>query len=149
MVVTQMGGTLISLLIIPCPWCGSILSLFPIIAPHLRFIVGKKDFIRFWKDNWWNDQCLSSTFRKLFRLACMKDAMVSEVISYSTSDLSWSLPFSRDLYNWEVDWVVDLVLCLNEVFLFPFLMTIGYGPWSLPRNFLPNQCSSPCPLQLV
>lgn len=42
---------------------------------------------------------------------------MSEVISYSLSFLSWSMPFSKDLYDWEVALVVKLMLSLNEVFV--------------------------------
>lgn len=44
---------------------------------------------------------------------------MSEVISCFTFGLSWNLAFSRDLHDWEVLWVSEIMFTLNEVFLFP------------------------------
>lgn len=62
----------------------------------------------------------------------MIDAMVSEVISYSTSGFSWLLLFSRDLYDWEVNWVADLMLRLNDVFFSPSF--VDQRVWALESS---------------
>lgn len=63
------------------------------------------------------EQCLSSSFPKLFRLLVNKEAKVSEVITNSSSSLSWNIQFSRELCDWKVDILGNLMSFLNEVFL--------------------------------
>lgn len=92
---------------------------YPKIAHFLRFVVGNGRNIRFWTDIWWSDQCLATSFPILFRLACLKEAKVSEVISYSSSGISWILPLSRNLHDWELERMCSLMCSLNEVFLSP------------------------------
>lgn len=98
----------------------NIITLFPLIASHLRFSVGNGNVIHFWKDLWWQDQLLFDSFPRLFRLVCHKDAKVSNVISSSPNGLVWNLPLSRNLYDWEVKGVEKLMSSLNEMFLSPY-----------------------------
>lgn len=63
-------------------------------VPYIRFSVGSDSSIRLWKDLWWGDHLTPSPF-----------------------GTSWNFPFSRDLYDREVDLLANLMLCLKEVFM--------------------------------
>lgn len=46
-----------------------------------------------------------------------KNASVAEILSYNENGLSWNLSFTRDLYEWEVNLVDNLVELLHEVYI--------------------------------
>lgn len=95
----------------------SIIRLSPVFLPFIRFVVGNGKSLKFWKDHWWGDQCLSSSFPRLFHLSNKKEATISEIFSPSFSGHTWNLTFSRDLYEWEVDLLAPLVSNLEEAFI--------------------------------
>lgn len=66
----------------------NIISLAPLFFPNVRFEVGNGKSVKFWTDLWWGDMCLSSTFPRPFRFVVHKDALVSDVLSSSSSGLS-------------------------------------------------------------
>lgn len=94
----------------------NIISLLPLFLPFVRFSVGRGDSIRFWKYLWWGDQCLSFSFPRLFRLAIHKHAKVSESI-FLTKGNPWTIYFSRDLYDWEVDQLGNLMMPLKDAYI--------------------------------
>lgn len=81
------------------------------------FVVGSDKSLKFWKDHWWEDQCLSSSYPRLFHLSNKKEATISKILSPSFFGHSWNLTFSRDLYDWEVDLLALLVSNLEEAFI--------------------------------
>lgn len=70
-----------------------VISLISLFLPYVRFGVdGKK--ISFWKDLWWGDNCLSSSYARLFHLSNQKDASIVEILSPLCGHV-WNLTFSR------------------------------------------------------
>lgn len=61
---------------------------------------------------------MASLYPHLYRLSSQKDAIVAEILSFSSnSDLSWNLNFSRELLEREIPMVVHLTCLLNDVYV--------------------------------
>lgn len=97
-------------------WRG-IIRLIPLFLPFIRFVVGNGKSLKFCKDHWWGDQCLSSSHPKLFRISNQKGALISDIVFPSLFGHRWNLTFSRDLYDWEVDMLAPIILNLEEFFI--------------------------------
>lgn len=85
--------------------------------PHTRFLLGNGLKIRFWKDLWWGETTLDTTYPRLLRIAMHKSAMVVEVLSLGINGINWNLLFTRDLYEWEISIVGELMENLCLVFI--------------------------------
>ena len=64
-----------------------------------RFTVGLGNKVKFWKDKWCGDSSLRESFPKLYSIAFSKDAWVSDL----WEDCGWSLRFTRQLHDWELE----------------------------------------------
>lgn len=95
----------------------NVIKIFPLFSPNTRFMIGNGRLIKFWKDLWWDDHPLSYVFPCLFHISMYKDTLVADVLSPSFNELNWNLPFSRDLFEWEVELLANLFSSLNGVFI--------------------------------
>jgi len=63
----------------------SILSNLEVFKSIVRFEVRNKAIVLFWHDMWCGDQPLTIQFPNLFRMECLRDARVHDVLSWNGS----------------------------------------------------------------
>lgn len=80
-------------------------------------LLGNGSKIRFWKDLWWGNSKLEDAYPRLFHIALQKNAMIAEVLSQGPQGITWNLPFSHDLHEWEIPLVGQLMDDLNLVYI--------------------------------
>ena len=82
------------------------------LGNNLVYSVGNGRRVRFWKDNWCEDDQLCTSFRSLFAISLDKEAWVADVWSHSGRGV-WAPRFSRQINDWEVFNVEHLLLRLQ------------------------------------
>ncbi|WMV56044.1 hypothetical protein MTR67_049429 [Solanum verrucosum] len=88
----------------------SIRNLWDSLKENLVVKVGEGNKIFFWKDKWIGQECLNSVFPDLFSFCTNPEAKIAEI----WSPQGWNLTFRRNLNDWEVDRIVELLLKLGE-----------------------------------
>jgi hypothetical protein len=68
-----------------------------------RFEVGDGARTKFWHDMWCGDTVLKEAFLVLFGIAHAKDASVADNLELLGDSNQWSVNFSREAHDWEVD----------------------------------------------
>jgi hypothetical protein len=58
---------------------------------------------KFWHDLWCRDTVLKEAFPVLFGIACAKDAFVADNLELLGGSNQWSVSYSREAHDWEVD----------------------------------------------
>ncbi|RVW66281.1 putative ribonuclease H protein [Vitis vinifera] len=76
--------------------------------------VGKGNRVLFWMDKWCGNEALSQTFPQLFTLAGHKNAKVCEVWDSSLGQGGWNLSLARDLNDWEIDQIGEMLNILKD-----------------------------------
>ncbi|RVW99250.1 hypothetical protein CK203_030728 [Vitis vinifera] len=76
--------------------------------------VGKGNRVLFWMDKWCGNEALSQTFPQLFTLAGHKNAKVCEVWDSSLGQGGWNLSLARDLNDWEIDQIGEMLNLLKD-----------------------------------
>ncbi|RVW34362.1 Transposon TX1 uncharacterized 149 kDa protein [Vitis vinifera] len=76
--------------------------------------VGKGNRVLFWMDKWCGNEALSQTFPQLFTLAGHKNAKVCEVWDSSLRQGGWNLSLARDLNDWEIDQIGEMLNLLKD-----------------------------------
>ncbi|WJZ87793.1 hypothetical protein VitviT2T_007145 [Vitis vinifera] len=76
--------------------------------------VGKGNRVLFWMDKWCGNEALSQTFPQLFTLAGHKNAKVCEVWDASLGQGGWNLSLARDLNDWEIDQIGEMLNLLKD-----------------------------------
>ncbi|RVW50024.1 Retrovirus-related Pol polyprotein from transposon RE1 [Vitis vinifera] len=76
--------------------------------------VGKGNRVLFWMDKWCGNEALSQTFPQLFTLAGYKNAKVCEVWDSSLGQGGWNLSLARDLNDWEIDQIGEMLNLLKD-----------------------------------
>ena len=61
---------------------------------------------------WCGDQPLKDQFLDLFRMACLKDATVQQVVSWNSHQNHWNIIFLRSPNEWEEESVLNLLALL-------------------------------------
>lgn len=87
----------------------SIRSLWTRLAGNIKLKIGNGAKILFWKDVWAGQETLMHTFPDLFCLC--NNTEVTLVESWSNGR---NITFRRNLNDWEIDWVAQLLQSLNE-----------------------------------
>ena len=72
--------------------------------------MGEGNKVFFWKDKWIGQECLNSGLPDHFSFCTNPEAKISEI----WSPQGWNLTFRRNLNDWEVDRIVELLLKLGE-----------------------------------
>ena len=67
----------------------------------------------FWHDTWCEDQRLKIQFLNLFRMACLRDAMVHDVYSWNETQHHWDITFIRSSNDWEEESIISYCLYLR------------------------------------
>ncbi|WMV13369.1 hypothetical protein MTR67_006754 [Solanum verrucosum] len=88
----------------------SIRNLWDSLMENLVVKVGEGNKIFFWKDKWIGQECLNSVFPDLFSFCTNPEAKIAEI----WSPQGWNLTFRRNLNDWEVDRIAELLLKLGE-----------------------------------
>jgi len=88
----------------------SIRNLWDSLKENLVVKVGEGNKIFFWKDKWIGQECLNSVFPDLFSFCTNPEAKIAEI----WSPQGWNLTFRRNLNDWEVDRIAELLLKLGE-----------------------------------
>jgi hypothetical protein len=68
-----------------------------------RFEVGDGAKTKFWLDRWCRDTVLKETFPVLFGIAHAKNASVADNLELLGDSNQWSVSFSRETYDWELN----------------------------------------------
>jgi hypothetical protein len=68
-----------------------------------RFEVGDGAMTKFWHDLWCGDIVLKEAYLVLFGIARAKDASVVDDLELLGDSNQWSVSFSREAHDWEVD----------------------------------------------
>ena len=84
-----------------------------VIGDNLVYSVGNSRRVKFWKDKWYGDDTLCTSFPSLFVISLAKEAWVEDVWSHSGGGV-WAPRFSRRLNDWEVFDVERFLLRLQE-----------------------------------
>jgi hypothetical protein len=61
----------------------------------LKFEVGDGSQIRFWDDVWCLDESLKAAFMELYRITCVRDAAVANIIRIRSESVHWEVNFTR------------------------------------------------------
>jgi hypothetical protein len=69
---------------------------------HTSFEVGNGACTRLWEDQWCGDQSLSAMFPSVYHIACHKDAMIADYLSWHHDVPHWDVRLVRQLHDWEV-----------------------------------------------
>ncbi|OVA05639.1 Reverse transcriptase zinc-binding domain [Macleaya cordata] len=88
-------------------------TLFRNSRQHTAFEVASGTSVKFWHDTWVGEVPLKVKFPVIFRLSRKQDAWVSEVMKVDGTYVSWDLDICRDLYDWELEEVGNLMELLN------------------------------------
>lgn len=70
--------------------------------PHIRFMVGNGQRIRFWLDCWCGEQTLCCLFPVVCSLARFKDGMMADYLLVVSNSLVWNIQFTRPVNDWEM-----------------------------------------------
>ena len=81
---------------------------------NMGFKVGKGNRIRFWTDLWCGNMVLSQGFPNLFSMAAHRNVTVEECWDQNTGQGGWNLGLLRDLNDWEVGLVGNLLAVLRD-----------------------------------
>ena len=81
---------------------------------NMGFKVGKGNRIRFWTDLWCGNMVLSQGFPNLFSMAAHRNVTVEECWDQNTGHGGWNLGLLRDLNDWEVGLVGNLLAVLRD-----------------------------------
>ncbi|RVW47274.1 hypothetical protein CK203_070148 [Vitis vinifera] len=80
----------------------------------MGFKVGKCSKIRFWTDLWCGNSVLSHDFPNLFSMAAHRNVTVEECWDQNTGQGGWILGLLRDLNDWEVGLVGNILAVLRD-----------------------------------
>ena len=72
--------------------------------------MGEGNKVFFGRDKWIGQDCLNTVFPDLFSFCTNPEAKISEIWSRQ----GWNLTFRRNLNDWEVDRIAELLLKLGE-----------------------------------
>ena len=75
--------------------------------------VGNRAVVRLWEDVWLGNECLRSTYPKLFSLSLDQGKKVGEVGEWEENRWRWNLSWRRDMFQWETDLEVDMLSRLS------------------------------------
>ncbi|RVW43483.1 hypothetical protein CK203_095333 [Vitis vinifera] len=81
---------------------------------NMGFKVGKGSRIRFWTDHWCGNSVLSQDFPNLFSMAAHRNVTVEECWDQNTGQGGWILGLLRDLNDWEVGLVGNILAVLRD-----------------------------------
>ncbi|RVX07309.1 putative ribonuclease H protein [Vitis vinifera] len=81
---------------------------------NMGFKVGKGSRIRFWTDLWCGNSVLSQDFPNLFSMAAHRNVTVEECWDQNTGQGGWILGLLRDLNDWEVGLVGNILAVLRD-----------------------------------
>ncbi|RVW44800.1 hypothetical protein CK203_112481 [Vitis vinifera] len=81
---------------------------------NMGFKVGKGNRIRFWTDLWCGNNVLSQGFPNLFSMAAHRRVTVEECWDQNTGQGGWILGLLRDLNDWEVGLVGNILAVLRD-----------------------------------
>lgn len=106
-----------------------IIDICSIFDPHMYLVLGNDRKFQFVKDAWWGDSLLLSSYPRLFLMFSHKEgSIVDSIVSSLIGNISWNLPFFRNLLDFEYKSVGSPY---NQ-FVFPLPFLIGLdGPLNL------------------
>ena len=81
----------------------------------LKFEVGNGSRIRFWDDVWCTDGSLKDAYPELYRIACIKDALVADYIHFRGDFVHWEVNFTRLAQDWELESVSPFLDLLYSI----------------------------------
>ncbi|RVW75239.1 putative ribonuclease H protein [Vitis vinifera] len=81
---------------------------------NIDFKVGKGNRVLFWTDKWCGNEALAQSYPQLFTLAGHKNAKICEVWDSSMSQGGWNLRLARDLNDWEMEQIGDMLNLLKD-----------------------------------
>jgi len=71
---------------------------------NLLFVLKRNGYrVLFWHDKWCGEQPLEVQFPNLFKMACLRDATVREVLSCNGCQYHWNTTFTRSPNDWDVE----------------------------------------------
>ncbi|RVW79938.1 LINE-1 reverse transcriptase-like [Vitis vinifera] len=76
--------------------------------------VGKGNRVLFWTDKWCGNEALAQSYPQLFTLAGQKNAKICEVWDSSMGQGGWNLRLARDLNDWEIEQIGDMLNLLKD-----------------------------------
>ena len=104
-----------------CPW-KFISSVYDHYIKQVVFKVGKDNNIRFWEDVWVGDILLAQRFSVLYRMSNSHNEKLLSLRSLenfiSCGSYSWDLRFGRNLNEWELEQISELLVLLDSVRFF-------------------------------
>ncbi|XP_010279234.1 PREDICTED: uncharacterized protein LOC104613207 [Nelumbo nucifera] len=87
---------------------------FLALAARVSIRIGNGNRTKFWKDPWCSDEPLVESFPLLFQCASDHEALVGECYSISGDSVLWTPSFQMNLFDWEVEKVLNLLTCLQN-----------------------------------
>ncbi|RVW37986.1 putative ribonuclease H protein [Vitis vinifera] len=76
---------------------------------------GKGTKVRLWTDHWCGNEVLAQTFPQLFELAVQRNASINEMWDSSLGQGGWNIRLSRNLNDWELDALGELLHLLRDL----------------------------------
>ena len=71
-----------------------------IFKHYVRFEIGNRSRVLFWKDVWCGERPLMNAFPALFAIACEKDAWVEENMDIVNGVTQWNVLFIQPVHDW-------------------------------------------------
>lgn len=84
---------------------------------NLIFKINNGERTRLWKERWYTSVPLFQLYPNIFALACYREGMVKNFMIRTRSFCSWNLHFRRNLNDWGVEEVGQLMNLLEEAAL--------------------------------
>lgn len=70
---------------------------------------------RFWLDKWLGNSTLKDIFPRLFIVSLQREEFIANMGFWDGYHWHWNLSWRRDLFQWEVPLLEELIECLKEV----------------------------------
>jgi hypothetical protein len=81
----------------------------------VTFEVGDGSLIRFWDDVWCTEEPLKLAYPELYRIACVKDAPVSDFVQFWGNAVHWEVTFTRLAQDWELESISSFLDLLYSI----------------------------------
>ncbi|KAE8701523.1 leghemoglobin C2-like [Hibiscus syriacus] len=85
------------------------------LRSHAKIQIGNGESVSFWKDTWLGDCPLKILFPRIFALSTNKGGNVAAFGSFDLNGWEWNIKTRRNLCDWEVLQLVELLNSLKDI----------------------------------
>lgn len=81
----------------------------------MAFEVGDGKRVKFWEDTWCGERMLKNEFADMYGLAIDPKLLVADYMSLMGGVIVWNLTLRRNLFDWEILRVIELLSPLQAM----------------------------------